>query len=91
MTNAKNKKTVKSKLLTYVVNMFSQSHCFERFLVVYTAGRSPRANQMAKFRSISEIINPLPNEAQFFTKKHGFFRLTKKHGFFRLTKKHGFF
>ena len=50
----------------YVVSGLNQSYCFERFLVVYAAGRPPVANQMAKFRSISEIINPLRNEARVF-------------------------
>ena len=60
-------------MLVYVVNVFSQSHCFERFLVVYAAGRPPTANQMPKFRSISEIINPLLIEAQFVFAKTGNF------------------
>ena len=62
-------------MLTYVVNVFSQSDCFERFLGVYAAGRPPTANQMTKHRSISEIINPLLNEAQFvFCKNRDFFK-----------------
>ena len=73
----------KNQVLTYVVNVFSQSDCFERFLGVYAAGRPPTANQMTKHRSISEIINPLLNEAQFvfcknreFLQKPGIFAKT---------------
>ena len=58
-------------MLTYVVNVFSQSNCFEHFLGVYAAGRPPTANQITKHRSISEIINPLLNEAQFVFAKTG--------------------
>ena len=81
--------------MSYVVNVFSQSHCFERFLVVYAAGRPPTANQMPKFRSISEIINPLLIEARLFLQKTGIFcknrDFLQKPGFFQCIFSQDFF
>ena len=53
------------------------NHIVSNVLVVYAAGRPPTANQMAKQRSISEIINPLLNEAQFvFIKNREFLQIS---------------